>query len=767
MQLYLVEMSLNIVLGKTVIMNNRLLIAIFTLISFVGFNQIAVTNTQTPADLVNNVLIGSGVTATNITLNGNPLNANSIQSQVSYFNQNGSTFPIADGILLTTGQGNVAVGPNNSGSASNAGPLTVTDPDMAMIATGNMFGGVVLEFDFVATGNQLEFNYVFGSEEYPEFVNGGVNDCFGFFLSGMGLNGPYSNNGVNIALIPGTNTPITIDDVNAGSNSQYYVNNTGGLGYGTAIQYDGTTTELTAFSELICGETYHIKIGITNISDNVWDSGVFLEGGSFTTNPVAFSFSSFTNNNIIYEGCDQTGTLKFKREGCNTNIDTLVAYISYGGQATNGVDYTMLEDSVVLLPGVDSVEWIINPFEDGLIEGVESIELEIMSILLTGDTIISYGTFYIDDVPELFINSPDVNLYCMQDSTDIFSSASGGFAPYTYEWSTLETDSAITVPISGNGIVDYYVTATDFCGYQISDTVTVNMNQTLAIDTLMSWPSNSCDPTGIVSGVATGLTVASGQPYYNWTGPNTNPGPYDIDASVLENIPSGWYYFTVTDDVCTIEDSVFVEPLDPPVADFTASSSSGCTPLTVTFTNNSQNTNNYYWDFGNGQTANVGNTNSQTITYTSNANVMLIAYADPNCADTAYASITITTCGCTDPNAVNYDPNAANDDGSCQYPEPEVVAPNVFTPNNDGQNSFFILDTKNVVMLELTILNRWGNVMYTDKADITMLGAFIGWNGKAQGGQDAEEGTYFYKYVATGIDGKQAEGHGFLELIRD
>lgn len=749
-------------------MNNKLLLVFFALLSFYGFNQIAVTNTMTPTQLVNNVLIGSGVTATNVTLNGSAANANSIQSQATYFNQNGTIFPIVDGILLSTGQGNVAVGPNNSGSASAAGPLLVNDPDMAMIATGGMNGGVVLEFDFLATGNQLEFNYIFGSEEYPEFVNGGVNDCFGFFLSGPGLNGPYSNNGVNIALIPGTNTPITIDDVNAGSNAQYYVNNTGGLGYGTAIQYDGTTTELTAFSELICGETYHIKIGITNISDNVWDSGVFLEGGSFTTNPVAFSFSSFTNNNIIYEGCDQTGLLKFEREGCNTDNDTLVAYISYGGQAINGTDYSMLEDSVVLLPGVDSVEWIISPFEDGITEGVESIVLTITSILLNGDTVVSYGTFYIDDVPELFINTPDVNLFCITDSTNITSVASGGFAPYTYEWNTLDTTSVITVPISGNGSVDYYVTATDFCGYEIIDTVTVNMNQTLAIDTMMMWPSNACDPTGIVSGIASGITVNSGQqPFYNWTGPDTIPGPFNIDATVLENIPPGWYYFTVTDNVCSVTDSVYVEPLDPPVAQFSANPSSGCTPLTVTFTNSSQNTSSYYWDFGNGQTANVDNAGSQTQTYTSNAVVMLIAYSDPTCADTAYANISITTCGCTDPTAINYDPTAANEDGSCFYPEPEVVAPNVFTPNNDGHNAFFTVDTKNVVQLELTVLNRWGNVMYSADENITIPGTFIGWDGKTQSGRDAEEGTYFYKYVATGIDGKQADGHGFLELIRD
>ena len=127
----------------------------------------------------------------------------------------------------------------------------------------------------------------------------------------------------------------------------------------------------------------------------------------------------------------------------------------------------------------------------------------------------------------------------------------------------------------------------------------------------------------------------------------------------------------------------------------------------------------------------------------------------------------MVTCGCTDPAANNYDPAAILDDGNCQYPEPIVIVPNVFTPNGDLSNNLFELQLENTVRLELTVTNRWGNIMYTSDQDLTQLGSFVGWNGKTPSGKDAEEGTYFYNYVATGIVGQKVEGHGFLELIRD
>lgn len=334
--------------------------------------------------------------------------------------------------------------------------------------------------------------------------------------------------------------------------------------------------------------------------------------------------------------------------------------------------------------------------------------------------------------------------------------------PYTFTWSTGSTTNPTNIwsEDQKQDTIIYYVEIEDGCGFIYDDSVVMVVNQTLSIDTILSYPSSACLPTGAASAFVSGQTTAVGQPFYNWTGPG-NPGSFSVDATVITNVPSGWYYFTVTDDVCTESDSIFIDIENPPIASFVGSPTSGCTPLNVTFTNNSQNTSSYTWDFGNGNVYNVNDMSPQSETFISSSVVMLIAYDNQNCADTAYVSIDVIPCGCTDPLALNYNPLATIDDGSCILPTPTVVAPNVFTPNGDSENDLFVLKTTNAKNIELTILNRWGNIMYESS------GVNPAWDGKSQGGANAPEGTYFYKYVITGYSDEVLEGHGFLQLIRD
>src|SRR5690606_1780277 len=77
----------------------------------------------------------------------------------------------------------------------------------------------ILEFDFVPNGDSLMFRYVFASKEYPGYTCSSFNDAFGFFISGPGINGPFSNNAINIALIPGTDVPVAINTLNSGTPS--------------------------------------------------------------------------------------------------------------------------------------------------------------------------------------------------------------------------------------------------------------------------------------------------------------------------------------------------------------------------------------------------------------------------------------------------------------------------------------------------------------------------------------------------------------------
>lgn len=755
---------------------------------------IAVSTTQTPQQLVDNVLLGFGVTALNVTVNGDPLLANTSQLNLGYFTNSNVGFPIANGLILTTGNASGAVGPNNSGSFTNNMPATPNvgfDPHLNDIANAGVNNGIVLEFDFIPSGDTLVFNYMFGSDEYPEWSPSSYNDAFGLFLWGPGVSGPfalagYPNGGVNLATIPG-GIPVTINNVGPSSNTAYYVNNLGGAAYGDALQYDGTTTLLTAAASVQCNQLYHIKLAIANVGDLAYDSGVFLEAGSFSSAAVDVAVATVSGDTTIVEGCTYADFI-FTRPPGQTN-DTLIINYTIGGVAQQGIDYNTLPNPIVFLPGEDTVIITLTPIQDGVNEGFESVIISVDIINPCGDTITSSGTIYIGEGPIINILGNNPTVFCASDSVWLTASASGGYAPYDYQWENLAganlgTNDSISVGISQNGTMFYLVTATDNCNFTQTDTVSITMNQILAIDTIYVGPS-TCVPTGFVSVQVSGT---QGVPQYNWSGPG--PGGF-IDASVWQNIPTGWYYITVEDNVCLVSDSVFVDVLDPPVAEFSASVTSGCAPLSVTFTNTSQNASTFSWNFGDGQSASSNDLSAQNHVFDvpfGAYTVTLTANQGPQCSDVTTIAIQVDVCGCTDPQATNYNANAnvndgscvyptgctdslalnfdataQIDDGSCQYQQP--FGPNVISPNNDGDNDvFFIRNTESLTTLELIILNRWGNVVYQELSTNVQL-KNPQWDGKIDG-QTAEEGIYFYKFVGyLGINQQETTGHGFLHLV--
>jgi hypothetical protein len=178
-----------------------------------------------------------------------------------------SNIGFAKGILLTTGAAAKANGPNNS---QNAGHNNGTAGDLQLdsLLGIDTFDGCALEFDMVPSCDTLKINYVFSSEEYPEYLGKTFNDAFAIFISGPGITGSK-----NIATVPGTNIPVSINTVNSTKNSQYFVDNTNG----TSIQYDGFTKPLTAIQPITPNTTYHLKIVVADGVDGIFDSGIFIE----------------------------------------------------------------------------------------------------------------------------------------------------------------------------------------------------------------------------------------------------------------------------------------------------------------------------------------------------------------------------------------------------------------------------------------------------------------------------------------------------------
>ncbi|MDT8419313.1 MAG: choice-of-anchor L domain-containing protein [Desulfuromonadales bacterium] len=231
---------------------------------------LAVSATGDGALLVNTIL-GSGITVSNISYNGGANASGTFTDGLS------SGIGMDTGIILTSGSAAGAVGPNDSDSYSVTNGLG-GDADLAGLIPGySVNDATVLEFDFESTGGDLYFNFVFGSEEYNEWVDSSFNDVFGFFLDG-----------INIGLITGTTTPVTIDNVNLGDNSEYYNNNDpGDLGSPTPyyLQYDGFTDVFTAEALGLTAGSHHIKLAIADAGDFIYDSGVFIQGGSFSDKP--------------------------------------------------------------------------------------------------------------------------------------------------------------------------------------------------------------------------------------------------------------------------------------------------------------------------------------------------------------------------------------------------------------------------------------------------------------------------------------------------
>ncbi|MBO6023396.1 MAG: choice-of-anchor L domain-containing protein [Bacteroidales bacterium] len=231
-------------------------------------------------DLVRNIFLNSGVQVSNVKFNGSldTIFCNSIG--IFETGTTPTNLGIESGIIIATGKVNVAAGQNNnSGYSINPNCEYNDDPSLLSIATGEIHHGAVLEFDFVPYDSIIKFNYVFGSEEYPEYVGSLYNDVFGFFVWGPNPSGG-DYNGQNVAIIPNTNEVVSINNVNLNHNSEYYVDNTDG----TTIQFDGFTTVMEVRFNVAPMQIYHLKMAICDVGDGSRDSGVFLESNSLSTN---------------------------------------------------------------------------------------------------------------------------------------------------------------------------------------------------------------------------------------------------------------------------------------------------------------------------------------------------------------------------------------------------------------------------------------------------------------------------------------------------
>ena len=443
--------------------------------------QLITDNTVTPEQALLDYLLGDGVEISNITFSGD-------LNQIGSFDANATNIAIPDGIMLATGDIDVAIGPNDLVGASLGGSnFGAGDPDLTELSTFNTNDAAILEFDFVPSGDSLVFNYIFASEEYNEYVCGSVNDAFGFFLSGPGIVGPYSDNAVNLATIPnpvleGETIPVTINSVNNGQpgsagtasncnqvseqwnlNTEYYVDNANNNDP-TSVQFDGFTVILTAAAQVQCGQTYHIKIAIADAGDTAFDSAVFLEGGSFSSNSANIEASAsldpdapvFLGDTVVVEGCNEAAFTVFRPVADLADTLSLTVY----GTAESGVDFVAIDTAIIMPADTNAVTIPLVVIDDNIEEGPETVTLEYLYINLCGDTTLASATLVIQDPDPLLVQAPDEIALC--PPVEIAALVTQGYAPFIFGWST--GDSTATIEYEETEPTTITLTVTDVCG---------------------------------------------------------------------------------------------------------------------------------------------------------------------------------------------------------------------------------------------------------------------------------------------------------------
>ncbi|MCC6700259.1 MAG: gliding motility-associated C-terminal domain-containing protein [Fluviicola sp.] len=425
-----------------------------------------------------------------------------------------------------------------------------------------------------------------------------------------------------------------------------------------------------------------------------WNNGV--------TDGVAFTPASTTNYTV-------TGT---DASGCqNTDVVTVTVFALPAIDA--GLAQSVCTGDQVTLNGSNGVSYT---WDNGVTDGVAFTPAATNTYTLTGTD--GNGCQNTDNVTVTVNALPAIDAGSAQSvcaGGQVTLNGSGGV---TYTWNNGVTNGVAFTPNATN---TYTVTGTNALGCQNTDQVTVTVN---ALPTILAGSNQTvCAGDQVILSGSGGVT-------YTWNNGVINNQAFQPAIGNLQ------YTVTGTDaNGCVNTSTVTVTVLPVPVAGVSSTDPlSGYPGLTVDFTNNSQFATNYSIDFDNGL---VDNSTNLTDIFTSTFNspgtyTVVLTASNGVCDDDAQIEVIV----------IPYEPVI-------------VHVPNVFTPNNDGENDAFYIDATNAVSIEVQIQNRWGNVMYeindfTDK-----------WSGDG-----ASEGTYFFQYTIVGKDTKTITGQGFVQLTR-
>jgi gliding motility-associated-like protein len=444
-------------------LKNLLLIFAFLFSTSLFSQAISVDNTSnSPSQLVDLLLGNSCVQVSNISV--------SSPQAVAYFNQNGSSFPLSEGVIIRNGeavftQGSYT-GTNLSSSVTASGDTFLQSLSDANGGNSPIVNAEFLEFDFIPISNSFSFNFLFASNEYG-FYQCEFSDVFAFVLTNLS-----TGVSTNLAVIPGTNTPVSVttirnsiyNDPASPNNSCASINPIFFDGYNvgnptSALNMRGQTVVMNASSAVVPNTPYKIRLVIGDYANTGFDSAVFIAAGSFTTTlDLGVDQIICTGDEVLLNtNLDNTFTYTWYENGNPIPGETNSTYtVNHAGiytvEAVRGT--CTITDTIVFSDLAVSTPTDLLTCNTGA--ATYNFDLTTNNEAALGIDPTIYDIFYFETPADIVANNPipngNLTAYPSAGSQTIyikiFNTVSGNFCDAEYPFDLIVTNAAVATPPS-------------------------------------------------------------------------------------------------------------------------------------------------------------------------------------------------------------------------------------------------------------------------------------------------------------------------------
>ncbi|MGH2821402.1 MAG: choice-of-anchor L domain-containing protein, partial [Actinomycetota bacterium] len=342
-------------------------------------------DTADPTSILTDALLvpGTGINLTGVNFVGVD---NQAGTYSNFAETSGQTLlAIPDGILLTSGSVDDVVGFNASpGTSTSTGGPGDADLDLLTDDTTADANALTLTFTTDAGVQSVILDFVFGSEEFYEFV-GDFNDAFAVYLDGMQISFDIFGN------------PITVNnDFFTLNNSGVFVPETTQVEF--ELDYDGFTPHIRTQAPLDTSLTTHtLKLVIADAGDSALDSGVFISSLQGSTVSVSGPTTDLPTPGAVsldaaeHSAAENAGTVEFTvtRTSGTSGLVTVDYAVTPSGTATDGLDFLSIFGTLTFVDGQETATISVDILDDFLLEGDETFTITLSNP--TGSA--SLGTF--------------------------------------------------------------------------------------------------------------------------------------------------------------------------------------------------------------------------------------------------------------------------------------------------------------------------------------------------------------------------------------